>query len=353
MIRPVSPRILWIAMILLVSSCVVARAQQAATAAGSALAPPSGQGPGQVNRVLFRGTPEELSAVEKLLHQYDEMPREVLLEMFLLDVDVTRNDSVGITFSSLFGASRGFSNLPLGGYTFDRRLTDYDQQIRFGSLSTERFQLFLQYLKDLSDTRVLNRPSALVLDGGTAILNLGGQQLYTSGYGQVNTGSVSNPIYINVPQSSVLDTGQNLTLTPRIMPNDIILLSLTISDIALASLREGDPARLIPDRPVTNRRALAAPMFLKDKSAVVIGGLKSQRRIRASTKIPLLGDLPFLGKNFGRNTKHSEDNELVIVVRATVYSQDDFQEGPGGERPPIPLTARPEISVDGGQGVRQ
>ncbi|MBI4862447.1 MAG: hypothetical protein HY815_19635, partial [Candidatus Riflebacteria bacterium] len=120
---------------------------------------------------------------------------------------------------------------------------------------------------------------------------------------------------------------QNLTLTPRIMPNDIILLNMTFDDTTrtgwtpVAGVTNGPPGYNLP---ITARRALVAPMFLKNGSAVIIGGLKSQKNDRSSTKIPILSQIPFIGRNFGRNLKESSTSELVLVLKATVYSQDDF-----------------------------
>src|SRR5690606_17118137 len=141
------------------------------TGAGTVANPIPG---GQVGRVLFRGTPEQVEEIRRLIAENDRLPREVLIETYLLDVNVTRNDSAGLTLHAFFGTSRPIHGQPLGGYEFNNQLGAANQTVKFGSLSTERFQLFLQFLKNFTDTRVLNRPSALVLDGGSATLNLGG-----------------------------------------------------------------------------------------------------------------------------------------------------------------------------------
>jgi type II secretory pathway component GspD/PulD (secretin) len=276
---------------------------------------------GQVGRLLFRGTQEEIDQLQRLIAENDRLPREVLLETYLLDVNLTRNDANGITFNTFFGTARPLGGGPLGAYSFDNQVTGPNSTIRFGSLSTERFQLFLQFLQNSSEAKILNRPVALVMDGGTAVLNLGGQVNFLS---RVDTTATAGGQVIQTPVTGSINTGQNITVLPRIMPNDIILLNLTLDDTAVTGFTPFGAGATAVNLPQTTRRALSAPMFLKNGSAVIIGGLKNQRNNRTNVKMPLLGQLPFLGRLFGRNEKQLISNELVIVLKATVYAPEDF-----------------------------
>lgn len=324
-----------VAAALLALSAGLAHAQQPPAAGGGAAgaggAQPGGGGgaaagvpalpAGQVGRVLVRGTPEQLEEIRRIIAENDRLPREVLLETYILDVNVSRNDNAGIAFQAFFGPSRHFGGVPLGNYSFDNRLTDANQELRFGSLSTERFAVFLNFLKNYTNTRILNRPSAMVMDGGTATLNLGGQVNYLS---RVDTTVTNFGTVIQTPVTGSVNTGQNLILTPRIMPNDIVLLNITLDDTSVTEFRNFGTGNNAVSLPQTTRRALATPMYLKNGTAVVIGGLKNQRQEKQSTKIPFLGELPFIGKNFGRNLKTGTSNELVLIIKATVYAENDF-----------------------------
>lgn len=276
---------------------------------------------GQVGRVMFRGTPEQVEEIQRLIAENDRLPREVLIETYLLDVNVTRNDNAGLTLQTFFGTARPFNGQPLGGYEFNNQIDTTSQTMKFGSLSTERFQLFLQFLKNFTETRVLNRPSALVLDGGTATLNLGGTVNFLS---RVNTTVTNLGQIITSPVTDSINTGQNLVITPRIMPNDIILLNLTIDDTTVTNFQTFGQGTAQVTLPQTRRRALSSPMFLKNGSAVIMGGLKSTTASKESTKLPFLSALPLIGRNFGRNVKSNTTNELVLILKATVYAPEDF-----------------------------
>lgn len=286
---------------------------------GASAAP--GSVAGTVGRILMRGTQDELDQIQRLITENDRLPREVLLETYLIDVNTTRNDSNGITFNTFFGTGRPLGGLPLGGYSFDNQIVGPNSTVRFGSLSTERFQLFLQFLQNSTEARILNKPVALVLDGGTAILNLGGQVNFLQ---RVDTVVTNQGTTIQTPVTASLNTGQNITVQPRIMPNDIILMNLSLDDTALSSFQTFGTGGAAVSLPQTTRRALSAPLFLRNGSAVIIGGLKNQRNSRTNVKMPLLGQLPFIGRIFGRNEKQLQTNELVVALKATVYSAEDF-----------------------------
>jgi type II secretory pathway component GspD/PulD (secretin) len=66
------------------------------------------------------------------------------------------------------------------------------------------------------------------------------------------------------------------------------------------------------------------PFYLRSGHALIIGGLTSKRDDRQHEKIPFLGSLPFIGKNFGRNTKTLDNQELVLVIKATIVSDRDL-----------------------------
>ena len=297
---------------------------QAAPAAGAAAGTPATGATlpnGQVGRVMFRGTPEQVEEIRRLIVENDRLPREVLLETYLLDVNVAHNDTSGLQLQAFFGTSRAFTGNPLGAYDFDNTIAQSAQTVRFGSLSTERFQLFMQFLKNFTETRILNRPSALVLDGGTATLNLGGTVNFLS---RVNTTVTQQGTVITSPVTDSINTGQNLVITPRIMPNDIILLNLTLDDTTVLNFQTFGQGTSQVTLPQTRRRALSSPMFLKNGTAVIMGGLKSTNANKESTKVPFLSALPFIGRNFGRNVKNNSTNELVLIIKATVYAPEDF-----------------------------
>ena len=311
-------------------------AQPSAGGGAGGQAPATGVGPGNVNRVYFRGTPEEISEIEEILSQNDRLPSQILLELYLLDVNITRNDSAGMNMEFFFGPTRNLSGIPLGGYETNGLLQQSSGSLRFGSLSTERYRLFFNYLKDMTDTRILARPSLMVLNGQEARLNLGGQRRFVTGAGTQQGGfggGTSSSL-----QTEQVNVGQNLAVIPRILPNDIIFLNIQFDDTQIAQVQDFTSSIGNIQLPETSRRAMSTPLMVRSRGAIVIGGLKSDTNRRSSNKIPLLGSLPFIGRNFGNNQKSNDSRELLIVLKATAIRPEELLQGtPSNARSTAPL----------------
>ncbi len=172
----------------------------------------------------------------------------------------------------------------------------------FGSITRGAFSLSaeIDLLQSNGLGRVLAAPTLVALSGQSASFLAGGE--------------------IPVPQSGGLGTttivykpfGVGLTVTPTILsPNRIALkVAPEASDIDYTNAIVTDSTQ-IPA--ITTRRA-DTTVELGDGESFVIGGLISRTTTAAVDKVPLLGDLPFIGAFF-RNLKYnSAEKELVIVV---------------------------------------
>jgi type II secretory pathway component GspD/PulD (secretin) len=78
---------------------------------------------------------------------------------------------------------------------------------------------------------------------------------------------------------------------------------------------------------------------------LVLGGLREDRNTKDLTKVPLLGDLPGVGRAFRSDTKSKQNRQLLIFVTPTILSQDDYIASPEArdflkqkpvERPDVP-----------------
>lgn len=203
----------------------------------------------------------------------------------------TGSGSFGVSsaLNSAFGGSGGASTVPNFGSFF-------------GSITRGAFSMSAQIdlLQSNGLGRVLAAPTLVALSGQSASFLAGGE--------------------IPVPQSGGLGTttivykpfGVGLTVTPTILaPNRIALkVAPEASDIDYTNAIVTESTQ-IPA--ITTRRA-DTTVELGDGESFVIGGLISRTTTAAVDKVPLLGDLPFIGAFF-RNLKYnSAEKELVIVV---------------------------------------
>ena len=74
--------------------------------------------------------------------------------------------------------------------------------------------------------------------------------------------------------------------------------------------------------PVISKREAKSTVMVKDRNTIILGGLIKQTKQLETTKVPLLGDIPFFGALF--RDKHTVDvrSELIVFIRPTVLRDD-------------------------------
>lgn len=266
-------------------------------------------------RLLMRDSKSNLEAIEKIIKEQDKAPREVRIESYVLQIELNKDRNNGIDLDFFFGGTK--EDTPLGEYSTVNALRSAGatQQFRFGSLSTERFQMFLDFLKRNTETKVLSKPMLTVIDGGTATINIGQQIPYVL---TTVVPGLPGQAPVQGTQVQFANVGINLTFTPVIMPNDIVRMQIApeISDVS------GQAQANAP--PPTRTQRVNTVLFVKNRHAFLIGGLYRVDSDTRKQRLPLLGNLPIIGQYLGENRDARHRNELVIVVKPTITAEEDF-----------------------------
>jgi pilus assembly protein CpaC len=162
--------------------------------------------------------------------------------------------------------------------------------------------LFLQALRDNNLAKLLAEPHLATLSGRAAHFNSGGQQAVptVSGFG----GTAGVQFY---------EFGTNLDFLPIVLGNGRIYLDVTPTITAL------DPAAgvvipgggLVPGR---LQQTVHTSIILEDGQTLCLAGLIENNVTASTTKVPILGDLPFVGAFFSRKQYNELEEELVVMV---------------------------------------
>jgi pilus assembly protein CpaC len=168
-----------------------------------------------------------------------------------------------------------------------------DEQAFFG---------FLQALRDEGLSKLLSEPRIVTLSGRPATINSGGEVPVVSANG-LGTTSV---IYKRI--------GTVVTFLPIVMGDGKINLQVTADEISL------DPANSSGGNVGFDTQHVDTAVQLEDGQTLAVGGLVKNTINGATTKWPILGDLPFIGAAFSRKTYSEVETELVFMV--TVHLVD-------------------------------
>ena len=237
--------------------------------------------------------------------------------------------------------SDGSANGPVAtaGNTIDQRVNYQHEQehikgqflsdIRTATLSAPDLQLVLSALQTVSGARVVSNPKLIVANGKTATIHIGADQPNIKGtttpgqQGQANTKT-----YALDDRLPYIKTGITLEVTPTINSQSNVVVSIvpTLSDVNGYELRGIDGDRF----PIIGIKTLDTLFSLESGRTAVIGGLTKATEKDNVTKIPLLGDIPLLGKYlFSHTSKEHGQEETIILVTVGLANSETVQREEG------------------------
>ena len=156
----------------------------------------------------------------------------------------------------------------------------------------------------------MSTPTIVALDNEEASLLVGQNVPFQTGSTNLTSAS---------PFSTVKrqDIGITLKVTPRINQGDSITLEIEQTTENVAS--KGDALDL-----VTNKTEIKTSALIKDGQVLVLGGLIKNDETQGRSQVPILGDIPLLGRLFRSNSISKTRNNLMVFIKPTIL-KDQLQ----------------------------
>lgn len=291
---------------------------------------------------IISNTPSNLEVVENLLYNLDVTPVQVLIEAKFLEVKVTDVDELGIEWklNSGWGVKQNNSKQNLHGFAsgsgvdfsdFTRADEGFNLTYQ-GILSHPQFQAVIHALNEKQNVKTLSAPRITTLNNQTATIEVIDEYIYPTRYevslvqfdinGDGDFDDAGETEWANIPQDFVTrNVGILLHVKPSVgVDNKTITLALTpeVSEDAGSFSYSGDVSI-----PQFKTRNLSTSIIVESGETIMLGGLIKETNTNVKTKVPLLGDLPFVGGLFRKNTENKERRNLLIFVTATVLNKED------------------------------
>lgn len=187
-----------------------------------------------------------------------------------------------------------------------------------GFLNADGVHAVLSFLNADADTQVISTPRAVTLDNETADLSVTrAVPIFKNTAGTQGSQGGSEVQYTNV--------GTILKVTPRISANDFIWLKVVpeVSSVFRTVSRTVNGQTSQADE--YDIRKIETQVMIPSGNTLVMGGLMSERTRNAYTKVPILGDVPLLGRAFSSEAKSRDKQNLLIFITPTVVKDSDYQ----------------------------
>jgi general secretion pathway protein D len=175
------------------------------------------------------------------------------------------------------------------------------------------YQVALRAIAQAGKAEILSRPSILARNNQAATISLGQQVPLVSNtrFDAVN-GQINTVTYQSV--------GIILRVTPFISSDGMVEMIVSPETSSLADKSFWVPISKDALAPVINSRVADTVVVVPDGQTVIIGGLMSNEVTESESKIPLLGDIPWLGNAFKRKQKQNTKTELMIFLTPHVIA---------------------------------
>jgi len=293
------------------------------------------------NSLIIMADTEDYLVLEEIIRKLDIPRAMVFIESLLMEVNVTKNFNIGIKWSVLgsttingnpagiggaFGAGTSVgpgdffnttvtgttatvSGVATNGLTLGVISSPFELNIGGQRLSLPNLTAIANALKYDKDVRILSTPQILTTDNEEATIVVGKNIPF-----QTKSSSSANSVVGETFTSfEYKDVGLTLKITPQISKDGLVRLKLSQELTAL----DGTPNPDSP-KPTTFKRSVDTTVIVQDQSTVVIGGLIDDTLSNDVSKVPCLGDVPFLGHLFRSTGQSNLRTNLYIFITPRV-----------------------------------
>jgi len=286
-----------------------------------------------LNALVIRADPATMAELKEIIARLDIRRLQVLIEAAIVEVtsDFTRTLGTELAIGDVSGSA-----LPVGVTAPSGTLASVLANLAAGDgqlssvpdlgstpllaaakrSSGVNFGVIVRALSANSDVNLLSTPSITTMDNEQAKIVVGQNVPFRTGSTTSGSNGASNP-FTTIQRE---DVGLTLEVTPHVHDGALVRLEIhqEVSEVdktSLASIGSDGSADLI-----TNKRTIDTTVLADDREVIILGGLIRDKITDVSSGVPLLKDIPILGRLFKSSNKIREKQNLLVFLRPTVLA---------------------------------
>ncbi len=290
----------------------------------------------RTNTLIINDTAQKIDQIRGMIDLLDVSVKQVMIEARIVRATTDFTKEMGVKWGILSQGITNNNHLLVGGSDttlWNLREPEFDDErggytyeierpqnlnvdlgvtspgasrIAFGLISLSDFMLDLELSALQADGygEVISTPKVLTADKQQAKVASGTQIPYQSAEG----GGVNA-----VSTTEFIDATLSLDVTPSITPDGKVQMNLNITS--------DSPGAPTPTGQLTiNKNSINTNVLVDNGETVVLGGIFEQQTANQQTKVPFLGDIPYLGRLFRKDIKSDNKRELLIFVTPRIVN---------------------------------
>ena len=264
---------------------------------------------GEQDILLITDVPNNFDIIDKIIKSLDVEGKQINIAVKFIETTLKHDETIGINWNlreTMYipggGEADTSSSINLGKVNFP------GETMSFATLSAPVVSAMLDLLANDGDTKLLQEPQVTTMSNSAANIVVGTTIpiLVPQGEGSVFG---SNP-YTYQDQS----VNVSLNVLARANPQGVISMKIDAIVQAIAGYVGADK------RPMVSTRQTNTNVRVADGETLLIGGLIFDNDLESMSKLPYVGDLPFIKKLFRYRNTEREQRELLIFITPTVIS---------------------------------
>lgn len=278
-----------------------------------------------LNALVVRGEPSLMQEAEEIVAALDVRRAQVMIEAAIVEISDELGRDLGVQVAA--GDESGSSTPVVGtnfgnvgrslGEVLSAILTESAIMPAAGGITVGAGQrnkngvswgVLLQALSTSAAANLLSTPSIVTLDNQESEIIVGQNVPFRTGESTVTGDGTTNP-FTTIERR---DIGLTLKVTPTISADGLVRLIVEQTTESVADSIE-DASDI-----VTNKREIKTTVLADDGETIVLGGLTREDYQVNKSKVPLLGDIPFVGRLFSSESERRIKRNLLVFLRPKI-----------------------------------
>lgn len=263
------------------------------------------------SQVIVTDYVSNLKKIQEMVAGLDERTKEVRIDARIIQVNLNDKTSLGIDWEYVLNKKIDVKGM------FGQVISTTGSKWTIGSAAlkeTNDYRVVIEALASVGETKILSSPQLTVANNESAKILVGSKQVYvtTSAVQSQTTTETAESVYF-------VDVGVKLFVTPIISHDGFISMKIRPEVSSVIQNYKTASGNIIP---IVETSEAETTVLAQDGATIIIGGLMKDEKIKSVNKIPLIGDIPFLGYLFRNSVDEIKKTELVIFLTCRIVDFD-------------------------------
>ncbi|WP_318837171.1 MULTISPECIES: type III secretion system outer membrane ring subunit SctC [unclassified Providencia] len=249
------------------------------------------------NSLIVKGSQEQIRYVRQLVNTLDMRRRQVELSLWIIDITRSELDNLGVNWEV------GTFNTGTGSVSFNRSTLSNSQQ----------FLLQIDALNKTGNGHIVSRPVLLTQENIPALFDNN-----TSFYAKLQGERIATLEQVTY--------GTMVSVMPRISAGNNVEMEVNIEDGAENRDSMGKTSS-VEGLPAVNRTSINTVARIAKDSSLLIGGYTREQYVENESKIPFLGDLPYVGGLFSHSSTNQQKMVRLFLIQPRLLNENEGWDG--------------------------